>query len=300
MPAAVAGGAAVKALFVAALAGSLLFSPLHARTDAIYVTDDRGASIPVSAPARRVVSLAPHLTELIYAAGGEAALLAADSYSDYPPAASRLPRIGDAAGIDLERVLSLHPDLVFGWLSGNKPSDVARLEQLGLRVYLSEPRRLRDIPRTLRDIGVLLGTSVVAEQAARAFERQLRDIGANAGEPDVPVFVEIWQQPLMTINGQHLVSDVLRLCGGRNVFDSAPSLAPAVSLESVLAADPAVIIAIGLPDEAIAAWSQWPRLQAVKQQQIQRLQSDLITRGTPRILEGVERVCAWLAQARER
>lgn len=154
----------------------------------VRASDDAGRQILLNAPARRVVTLAPHLTELIFAAGGAASLVGVDSFSSYPPAVARLPRVGDAAGLDLERILALRPDLIFGWLSGNKPSDIARLEQLRVQLFLSEPRHLNDIPRTLRVMGQLLGTAAAAEQQARAFEQRLQAMQVQfAGARPVPV-----------------------------------------------------------------------------------------------------------------
>jgi iron complex transport system substrate-binding protein len=288
----------LRAALAAMAAVSLHVGCVHAGT--ILTIDDRGARIALSAPARRVVTLAPHLTELVYAAGGAASLVGADSASDYPPAAAGLWRVGGAAGLDLERILALRPDLVFGWLSGNKPSDIARLEQFGLSVFLSEPRRLSDIPRTLRVMGLLLGTESVAEQRARAFEQRLQTLRLRAAElRSVSVFFEIWHQPLITVNGEHLISDVVALCGGYNVLGALPALAPTVSLESVLAADPEVIIAAGVPPGALAAWQRFPRLRVVQRQQFYELDPDLTTRATPRVLDGAQRVCERLEEVRK-
>src|SRR5262245_54314748 len=188
-----------------------------ARAEAIRALGDDGAAIVLSAPARRVVTLAPHLTELVYAAGGGASLVGADSASDYPAAVVSLPRIGDASGLDLERIVALRPDLVLGWQSGNRPSDLARLRQLGLPVFLSEPRRLGDVARMLRVLGLMLGSASVAEAQAEAFETHLRTLRLQAaGLSPVSVFFEVWHQPLMTVNADHLVSDVLALCGAYN------------------------------------------------------------------------------------
>ena len=292
----------LTATLVAACAAPLVVSLLAVpvRAQPVRATDDRGTLLVLDAPARRVVTLVPSLSELVYATGGAASLIAVDSSSNYPLAVANLPRIGDAAGLDLERILALHPDLVFGWLSGNKPSDIARLEQLGVKVFLSEPRRLTDIPRTLRVMGTLLGTAGVGEEQARAFERRLQSLHTlAAGARAVSVFFEVWHQPLITVNGQHLISDVLTLCGGSNVFESLPALAPAVSLESVLLADPEVIIATDVPRDALAAWNRTPRLRAVQRRQIYELHPDLITRATPRVLEGAEKICRWLDVARQ-
>ena len=287
-------GAALAAL----LAVCLPAGGVHAGT--IRASDDRGAQIALSSPARRVVTLAPHLTELAYAAGGGTSMVGADSASDYPPAAADLPRVGDSAGLDLERILALRPDLVFGWLSGNKPSDIVRLQHLGVLVFLSEPRRLSDIPRTLRVMGLLLGTGAVAEQRADAFERRLHTFGLRAAlPPPVAVFFEVWHQPLITVNAEHLISDVIALCGGYNVVGSLPALAPTVSLESVLAQDPETIIAAGVPPGALAAWDRFPRLRAVQRRQIYEMDAELVTRATPRVLDGADQLCRRLETVRK-
>jgi iron complex transport system substrate-binding protein len=167
----------------------------------VRATDDAGRQILLSAPARRVVTLAPHLTELVFAAGGAASLVGVDSFSSYPPAAASLPRVGDAAGVDLERILALRPDLIFGWLSGNKPSDIARLEQLRVKLYLSEPRHLDDIPRTLRVAGQLGSATPPNSRRAPSSSGCKQCRCKSAGLRTVPVFLEIWHHPLMTSTG---------------------------------------------------------------------------------------------------
>jgi iron complex transport system substrate-binding protein len=261
------------------------------------VTDDRGKVLRLHAPARRIAVLAPHLVELAFDAGAGSALVGAVRGSDHPAEATRLPVIGDAAGLDVERILALRPDLVLGWRSGNRASDIERLERLGLPVFLSEPRRLRDVPETLRRVGTLAGTRLHAERAAQAFEARLARLAVTAAPSSVSVFVEIWHSPLMTVNGAHLISDVLAACGGRNVFAGMPALAGSVSVESVLAADPEVIIAATPPgQDVLAAWRALPRLRAVQAGRLHAVDPDLLTRATPRILDGVERVCRWLAR----
>jgi iron complex transport system substrate-binding protein len=290
----------VSRLVRAALAALACWYLDGARAEAIRALDDGGAEIVLSAPARRVVTLAPHLTELVYAAGGAARLVAADSASDYPPAVTNLPRIGDASGLDLERIVALRPDLVLGWQSGNKPSDIARLRQLGLTVFLSEPRRLDDVARTLRALGLMLGSAPVAEERAEAFEARLLALRARAaGLRPVSVFFEVWHQPLITVNADHLISDVVALCGGYNALGALPALAPVVSLESVLARDPDVIFAAGLPSGALAGWSRFPGLRAVRRHQIFEIASDSLTRATPRVLDGAEQLCRRMGAARE-
>jgi iron complex transport system substrate-binding protein len=286
-------------LFAGALVALAVFV-VPAGAEPVEVTDDSGAVLTLSAPARRVVALAPHLTELLYAAGGAARVVGVDSYSRYPATVATLPRVGDAAGLDLERILALRPELAFGWLSGNKGSDLARLRQLGVPLFLSEPRHLADIPRTLRIIGQLLGTSATAEQQARAFEAKLQALQAHAaGGRTVSVFFEVWHQPLSSVNGEHLISDVITLCGGRNIFAGLAALAPPVTLESVLIADPEVIVATDVPPGVLSMWDRYPRLHAAQHKQIYQLDPDLIARATPRILDGAEKMCEWLRRARE-
>ncbi|QID19184.1 cobalamin-binding protein [Nitrogeniibacter mangrovi] len=271
---------------------------------AIDVVDDMGDTVHLDAPARRIVSLAPHLTELIYAAGAGERLVAAVEYSDYPPKAKALPRIGSYTNADLEAVVAQHPDLVVSWRSGNPPTQIERLRALGIPVYVNEPRDLDAVAHTLRQIGRLAGTGAVADAAADAFEaRQAALRTRYASQAPVGVFYQIWDQPLMTINGQHLISAVIRLCGGRNVFADLDLLAPKIGVESVLVADPEVIVASGMGEarpEWLDAWRRWPQLTAVKRDNLFFIPPELIQRHTPRILDGATRLCEQLDTARRR
>jgi iron complex transport system substrate-binding protein len=261
------------------------------------VTDDAGHTLDAALPARRIVALAPHLAELVHAAGAGAALVGAVRGSDYPEAVRVVPGVGDAAGIDIERVLGLRPDLVLAWATGNRATDVARLEALGLRVFRSEPRTLEEVASTLRRIGQLAGTAQAADQAARRYEQALARISAEPQPRPPAVFIQIWDVPLMTVNGQHLASSLVARCGGRNVFAALPVLAGSVSLEAVLAADPQLIIVTAAPGREqvqLAAWQRWPKLSAVAAGQVHAIDPDLMTRATPRILEGLAQVCGWI------
>jgi iron complex transport system substrate-binding protein len=286
-------------LFLLGLVG-LCCGSVHAA--GLRETDDRGQQIELSASASRIVSLAPHVTELIFAAGAGSRLVAATAYSDYPAQARRLPRVGDASRIDLERMVAIHPDLVIGWQTGNSAGDIARLEQLHVPVFLTEPRRLEDIPRLLRVIGRLAGTETQANAAAQKFEGELHALRMQyAHAPAVSVFYEIWHTPLMTVNGQHMINDVISLCGGRNVFAESGALTPTVSVESVLARDPEAIIASGslYNDESVwQAWRRFPQLAAVQANAMFFVPPDLIQRQTPRILEGARLICGQLDKVR--
>lgn len=263
--------------------------------------DDRGVAVGLSAPAARIVALSPHLTELVFAAGAGDRLVGVARFSDYPQPARDLPRIGDAARVDLERILALNPDLTLAWESGNQRSDIARLESLGLRVFVTEPKRLRDIARLLRAIGRIAGTCDAAERAARDFEREIDALRMRYGAASpVRVFYEIWHRPLLTVNGGHLISDVIGLCGGKNVFSDLPSLTPAVSLEAVLAARPQAIIggsSAVTPEEFAAQWRRHP-VAEVREWPVFFVHPDEIQRQTPRIVEGAKKICAALDKVR--
>jgi iron complex transport system substrate-binding protein len=284
----------------------LLLNPFitaaHA-ADPQVVIDDRGQAISFSRPMQRVVSLAPFITELLYAAGAGERLVGVSAYSDFPPAARALPQISAGAGIDVEKVLALRPDLVVAWGSGTGRSRIAQLESLGLRVFVSEPRRLQDIPDTLRRFGALMASGETAGKQASAFERRWRELQRRyAGQSTLRVFFQIERQPLMTLNSRHIVNDVLRLCGGQNVFADLASLAPAVSLESVIDRDPQVIFISGAAqraDTVMAEWRTHQLISAVRHRQVFMVPSEWIVRHTPRILEGAGMICEKLRAARE-
>jgi iron complex transport system substrate-binding protein len=266
----------------------------------VMVTDDAGRRVTLEQPARRIVSLAPFITELLFAAGAGDAVVGVSEFSDYPEAARDIRQIGGGGGLDLEAIVALRPDLVIAWQSGNPTGQVERLQALGLRVFLSEPRQLGDVSQTLRRFGVLAGTGGIAKAGADAFERRHEQLQLKyAGQEPVSVFYQIWEHPLMTLNGKHLVSDVVRLCGGRNVFDALPSLAPQVDIEAVLAADPDVIIVAADEDSPmLSGWRQWPSMSAVAHGHIYAIGRDRLVRHGPRILEGAEQLCAILQRVR--
>ena len=285
--------AALAGASAAVLSAALAAAP-------VSVVDDGGTRIVLAQPARRVISLSPALTELAFAAGAGDRLVGIDTASDYPPAATRsLQRIGDAAGIDLERIIALRPDLILAWLSGNKATDVARLRQLSIPVFLSEPRTLDDVPHSLRVMGTLLGSESAANAQAIAFERRAVALRARyTGLRAVSVFVEIWHQPLMTVNGEHLVSDVLRACGARNSFADLQALAGPVSLEQLLALNPDAILSATGFDEDMVLWQRLRSLSAVRNARVLKVDPDHLMRATPRILDALEQICDWLERMR--
>jgi len=259
------------------------------------------AAVAGSLPARRIVSLAPNITELLYTAGAGDRLIAAVEYSDFPAAARRLPRIGDAFRVDYERLLELEPDLVITWQDGTAPSVVAELRRLKLPVRELRVSGLDDVATALRELGAWAGTSAQADEAAAEYLRRLAALrAAHASDPPVTVFFEISETPLYTVNDRHPISEVIRLCGGRNVFADLGELAPAVGIESVLARDPQVILAADDEPRALEYWRRWPRLAAVRAGNLYTVSSDRISRATVRLLDGAEQVCELLAEARAR
>jgi len=268
---------------------------------ALELADDRGVAVRMPAAAARIVTLAPHLAELVYAAGAGPKLAGVARFSDFPPDARALPEVGDAARVDAERILALKPDLVLAWKSGNQAADITRLEDLGVTVFVTEPTRLADIPRLIRAVGTLAGSADSAVDAAAAFEQAVAGLRhRHATRPPVRVFYEIWHRPLITVNGKHFISDVIALCGGVNVFDRAPLLTPTVSLEAVLAAHPEAIIGGSSAASAadfVAQWRAEP-VAALRAIPVAFVPADAIQRAGPRLAAGASTICAELERVR--
>jgi iron complex transport system substrate-binding protein len=286
-----------------AMLGVLVLVACAARAE-VRVTDDYGKPVVLAAPARRVVSLAPHLTELMYAAGAGDRLVGAVQYSDYPPAARELPRIGSEASIDLEALVALRPQLVIAWPNAGSARAVERIAALGIPVFRSEPRELEDIARTLETLGRLAGTDSAAMTAARAFRARVAAIArGHADRPPVRVFYQVWDRPLITVNGDHVISKVIRLCGGENVMAELPALAPEIDRERVLRADPEAIVASGAHGKRppwLDAWGAFPGLAAVRGNNLYAIRPELLQRHTPRLLDGADELCRILEAVRVR
>lgn len=283
------------------LALLVALTPIAAHAE-IRVTDDAGHAVALAMPATRVVSLGPHLTELAFAAGGGPALVGVIRYSDFPAAAKTLPIVGDAHAIDFERIAQLKPDLVLVWGSGLNERHKARLRSLGLTVFESEIRQAQAIPDTLRRLGALLGRADTADAAARRFEAQWQALAArHRDKPPVRVFWQLWNEPLMTVNREHLISEAMRACGGVNVFADLPLLTPTVSWEAAVAADPQLIAGSGRQAEVwrdFAPWRRFANVSAVKRQRFAAIEGDLIGRMGPRFVEGAAALCEAIERAR--
>ena len=269
---------------------------------AIAVRDDTGREVGVEAPAHRIVSLAPHITELLFEIGAGDAIVAATEYSDYPEAARRLPSVGGLGGIALERIVALKPDLVIAWQSGTAQAQLDALVRLGIPVFRSEPHTLADVATTLERLGRLTGHAREASNKVGEFRGKVAALRATyAARAPVRVFHQVWNNPLMTIGGPHLITSVIELCGGRNVFASVGMLAPTIDAEAVIAADPQLIVTAsenGDRRNDVAQWSRWTSVSAVRHHRYLFLDPALITRHTPRILIGAEALCRAIDAAR--
>ena len=282
--------------------GGLLISTA-AQADLVF-KDDTGQEVRLKAPARRIVTLAPHAAESLYAAGAGDKLVGTVDYSDYPPEAKKVPRVGGYSRVDLEAVAALKPDLVLAWESGNNMTQVDKLKALGLTVYVSQPNTIDNVASQIERIGQLAGTEAVANATAERFRKRLDSLrSAHAAKPKVRVFYQIWKTPLLTVGGPQIISDAIKICGGENVFGHLKQMAPNVTVEAVLEADPEAIVATGMGDakpEWLHDWDKWTRMTAVKRGNLFHINPDIMQRHTPRILDGTEKLCAHLDVARSR
>ncbi len=267
----------------------------------IRVVDDVGRTIVLEKPAQRIISLAPHATELVYIAGGGKQIVAAVDFSDYPPQAKQLPRVGSYEKLDIEAILALQPDLVIAWQSGNPKEEFNHLMQLGLNVFITEASAFEDIADNIRKLGQLLDTQQVANHQADMYLQQLEQLRQDyKGRASVRVFYQVWNDPLFTVNGKHLINRVIELCGGVNVFSDLDVLAPRISVEAVIERDPDVIVA-GLNEDRhdwLSGWQKWHGMKAVKNGHVYGVNADLIVRQTPRILQGARQVCEAIDKVR--
>jgi len=287
-----------RRFLLAALACGTLAQPAPAE---VRVRDDAGTEIVLAQPARRIVSLAPHATELVFAAGAGDRLVGVLAHSDHPPAARALPVIGAAGQIDVEAIVALKPDLVVTW-PWTAPAQEQRLRAFGIPVMMTLPRAPDDIAGLIERVGELAGTQDVAARAARDFRERMRDLTRRRPpDPPVLVFYQISGKPMFTLGGDHLVTQAIALCGGRNVFGALSLPAPEVDVERVVAAQPELIVAGatgGVRPAWLDAWQRWPELPAVARGQLVTVDADLMHRPGPRFVEGVAVLCEALERAR--
>jgi iron complex transport system substrate-binding protein len=293
----------MKAAAITMRAGLLALACLPLAAHAVTVKDDAGNSVTLAKPAQRIISMAPHITELLFAAGGGDRVAGVMNYSDYPEAAKRLPLVGSDAQIDMERVLALRPDLLVVWKTGNTARQLEQLKSLGIPIFYSDPHKLDQVASSLTRLGQLMGTEALAQSAAQDYRQKIARLSSTyARRPTVRVFYQIWEKPVFTLNGDHIASDAMRVCGGQNVFAALKVPAPTVSTEAVLQANPEAIVGGEKHDaeSGINIWKQYKGMAAVRRGNLFMLDSELLVRATPRIADGVAVLCEKLETARRR
>lgn len=291
----------LAALLAALLLTTLALSP---SAFAIEVLDDEGSIVQLDKPATRIISLAPSLTELLYAAGAGSKIVGVVEYSDYPEAAKSLPIIGRFDLLDMERILQLQPDLIVAWQSGNPRASVNRLRELGFPVYIAEPKSLASIPSHIRRLAQLAGTEASAASVIMDFETKLAALSNTySHKSPVRTFYQVWDRPLISAGGNELINDIIQLCAGENIFADIALVAPKVSVEAVLIRDPQAIIASGMDIERpewLDEWLSWEQLSAVKSDSLFFVPPELLQRHTPRALDGAQSMCEQIELARSR
>ena len=272
-----------------------------AKADPLVLNDDTGQPVTLTHAPVRIVSLAPGATEMLFAAGVGERLVATVNFSNEPAAAKRVPRIGDVTAVDMERLVALRPDLVIAWPGGGNPAQLARIAQLGIPIYRQQVNRLADLPVSLRRLGALGASPAVAEQAADSLHKELARIareygGGSGGHPTV--LLEVWNRPIYTVGGTHLMSDALTLCGARNVFGDLRELGPVIDAEAVIARNPDIIVAAAPPGEAaswLAEWRRFGSLAAVRNGRLIAFEDQALSRLGPSVVPATEALCKALA-----
>ena len=269
---------------------------------AISLLQANGETLILPGPAARIITLAPNLAELVFAAGAGGKLEAVVEYSNFPAQVRKIPRVGDAFRVDLERIIEIAPDLVIAWRSGNPQTALQKLEQLGMNVWQIEITRPEEIAEAVRNISLAAGTENYGAAAARQLQEKLTRLKLNnANKTTVDYFYQISARPLYTISGQHIISRSLEVCGAHNVFSDLPTLAPQISRESVILANPQAMIAPEAQDDdpALDVWLDWPQLRAVQDGTMLYLPADEISQATPRLLDSIDLACKLLDDVRK-
>ncbi len=268
----------------------------------LSVTDFSGNTINLAGPARRIVALAPHIVENLFAIGAGEQIVGVVDHSDFPSAAKELPIVGGYEQTNFERIVELKPDIVIAWQTGNSASDVIKLRELGIKVFIDQPNSLDDIATSLRLLGAITGRESQSTQIAEEFVSYINTTRANnAGKRQINVFYQVWNDPLISINGNHIISDAIRTCGGRNVFADEVAIAPRINIESIIDASPEAIIASGMDEarpEWLDEWRKWTAIPAVQRDNLFYVNPDHLQRHTTRQRFAIESICEQLDMAR--
>ena len=290
-----------RPLALAWLLAGLLLCASVAGAAAQSVSDDSGHTLTLPATPTRIISLAPGATEMLFAAGAGQRVIATVQYADEPAAAKQVPRIGDVVAVDMEKLVALRPEVVVVWPGGGNPAQIEEIGRLGIPLYRQQVNALADIPASIRRLGALAGTAATAEQAARNIEARLSALShMYEGGRHPSVLLQVWNHPIYTVGGTHLISDALRLCGARNVFGDLRDLGPAVDIEAVVARNPDIIVAAAPPGagpEWLADWRRFTTLRAVRNDNLITFDDQRLTRLGPSVVSATEALCKVLAAA---
>lgn len=252
--------------------------------------------------AQRIIALSPHAVELLFLLGAGGQIVATTSFADYPEAAKSIPVIGSHNGIQIEKILSLKPDLIIAWEGGNKLGDLDQLERLGLNVYRTHTNSLTEIADEIRQFGMLLGIPTLANSEADKYLNGLAELKHHyAQKTPVRFFYQLWSEPLRAMAAKSWINEMLTGCGGENIFNTSTSDYPQVSIENVLAEKPDVIIIPSHHGHGLGEgdfWGKWPEVPAVKNNRIFYVNGDLLHRFSIRTLEGMKSVCEHLDSVR--
>lgn len=266
----------------------------------IQVSDDLGSKLSVAQAPKRIISLAPDLTEILFAIGAQDKIVGAVNSCDYPAAAKKITKIGAYNALDVERMLTLQPDLIITW-GKSFAMQLAPLRKINIPIYISEPHTLTDVARTMRTLGILLGVAANANAAADAYMQRWQQLKNNyQSRQKVRVFYQLGSYSLMTINKKSWINEAIELCGGENIFKDTIGNAPIVDMESIVAANPEVILSDGDQKDGLKQWLRWKSITASAQQHVYRVSADLIDRAGPRLLDGTRQICLAIDKVRKR
>ena len=263
---------------------------------------------------QRIITVAPHLSEMVDAAGGVERLIGVSAYSNFPESVKKLPITSDSRSVDLERMKQLKPDLIIYWRGGMPETQIESIKktfsstgnkgQAATQIISVEPKRLIDIAKDIEAIGKVLGTQAIANKNAKEFSAQIAALKSkyqSSNKRKVRVFYQVWSQPLMTLNQDHLIADIIQVCGGEQLFAKEKLLVPTVSREAVVEANPEIIFTATDSSSMKVDWSMWtsiPQLAASKNQALIALDGDMISRPSPRIIEGANKICSEIDKIR--
>lgn len=279
----------------------LMLALAPAARAAVEAVDDLGQNVRLEKPASRIVSFAPHVTELLFAVGAGQKIVGVVKHSDYPEQARRIPEVGTNLAADLERIVAMQPDLIVAWLHAASMKQIERLRSTGIPVYFSNPRTLEAIARDGERLARLAGTEGEAARWAAQFrQRHQRLLSRYAHPAKVRVFYQVWPRPLYTLNRVHFVSDLLATCGATNVFGALAAIAPVVDTEAVLRANPQAIVGAVPGAELRSQWGRWKDMDAIRLGNLFSVEADLMHRAGPRAIDAAEALCERIDEARRR